>query len=218
MCRMCAKRHKHVFIEDISWETKRSSFSVSEEQKGTVEIKRTHSFHFISLSFSFSFPLSLSLALSPSLDLSLYTCIHMHRDTLSHRGVKSERWRTEGAGWQERSRSLVVWTKPAKKVCSPGEKSSREMPGSRDLKVGVHGTQAAGSRRKWGCHAANLWYQCSSAYKQRLLKGSLCELACCDCILSGAESTTKGLANDTSIAVLVVMQETRRFWLERHKQ
>lgn len=31
------------------------------------------------------------------------------------------------------------------------------------------------------------------------------------CILSGAESTKKGLANDTSIAVLVVMQETRRF-------
>lgn len=108
----------------------------------------------------------------------------MHRDTPSHRGVKSECWRTEGAGWQERSRSLV-WTKPAKKVCSPGEKSSREMPGSRDLKVGVHGTQAAESRRKWGCHAANLWYQCSSAYKQRLLKGSLCELACLHPIRSG---------------------------------
>lgn len=149
MFRMCAKRHKHVFIEDISWETKRSSFCVSEEEKGTVEIKRTHSFHFISLSFSFSFSLPLSLSCSVSLSRSLLIHMHTHaqRYPLSQRSEERalENRRSWLAG--EKQEPCCV-NKASKKVCSPGEKSSCEMPGNRDLKVGVHGTQAAESRRK----------------------------------------------------------------------
>ena len=71
------------------------------KRKGDRE--KAHILHILFLSLSHSHPLawSRSLSLLISLSPSLYTCMHMQRYSLSHTGVKSERWRTEGAGWQE---------------------------------------------------------------------------------------------------------------------
>lgn len=179
-------------------ERQRSSFCQSEDERGTVERKHTHSFHFISLSFSFSSSRSISVSLSCSLSLLIHMHTHAERYSLSHRS--KERALENRRSWlaAERQRRLSVWTKPAKKkkkVCSPGEKSSREMPGSgstcRDLKVGAHGKSAVEGRRKRGCHAANVGYQWSSVYQQRLLQWSVCGPACSECIISRRKARTK---------------------------
>lgn len=55
----------------------------------------------------------------------------------------------------------------------------------------LSGRSAVEGRRKRGCHAANVWYQCSSAYKQRLLKWSVHGPACSECIILRRERRTQ---------------------------